>query len=201
MKGFQQLVWATSISMAIMSSPAQAAYGEPFNYYEPAPDKILENVEKYHLGQGIEKARTGKYEYAWSEFAFMLHYFPNHPVALTQIGNLSIQMENPKRAEKYFDNAIRLFPHEANTYALQGVFLHNQGHFDKAIESYEKALKLNDTPLEFHYNLGLALFATEDYQASLEHAQKAYQHGYPLPGLKEKLKSVSVWKEPGRPKA
>lgn len=196
MKGVRQIVAASLVSAGILLCyPAQtmANYGEPFDFYVPAPSNLLENVEKYHLSQGIDKVKQGKYEFAWSEFAFMLHYFPNHPRALELIGDLSLQMETPERALRYFETAIRLFPEQAETHALFGVFLHKLGRYDEAVESYQRALAHNDKVVDYHYNLGLAYFALKDYKNALEQATIAYNKGYPLPGLKDKLKAVESW--------
>ena len=105
MKGIQRVLTILCLSAAIIlcfTAKVSANYGEPFNYYVPAPSKILENVEKYHLNQGVDKVKQGKYEYAWSEFAFMLHYFPNHPKALEWLGELA------KPNEKVQDWRIRV---------------------------------------------------------------------------------------------
>lgn len=196
MKGIHQPLLACFLAcFLIMPTPALANYGEPFNYYEPAPSKILSNVEKYHLEQGRDKVRQGKYEYAWSEFSFMLHYFPNHPVALQHIGELSMQMEDPARAERYFERALRLYPSEDETYALYGVFLHKTKRYEEAVEAYTKAIALNDKPVEYHYNLGLTYFEMELYNQALTEAQIAYNQGYPLLGLKNMLKDAKVWSE------
>lgn len=172
-----------------------AEAGEPYNYYVPAPDRLLENVEKYHLQKGISLVKKGQFEYAWSEFAFMLHYFPNHPHALQLISDLALQMEDNTRALKYFERAMKLYPNEAPTYALYGIYLHKTGKIKQAIEYYQKAVKLDDKPAEYHYNLGLAYFALQEMEQSYMAAQKAYQRGYPLPGLKDKLIAKGIWKD------
>lgn len=196
MKGIHQTSAALCLvaSLFCFSTNSLAnTYGEPFNFYEPAPNKILSNVEKYHLNQGIDKVKQGKYEYAWSEFAFMLHYFPNHPKALQLISDLSVQMENPARAERYFERAIRLYPNESETHALHGIFLHKLGRYQESVDAYKRAIALNDKPVDYHYNLGLAYYEMKDFKEALQQAEIAYNKGYPLPGLKDKLKAVDVW--------
>lgn len=179
---------------SLIGFKAIGSQGEPYDYYVPAPDRLLENVEKYHLQQGIDKVKQGKFDYAWSEFAFMLHYFPNHPRALQLISDLSLQMEQTNRAIKYFDRALRLYPNNSATYALYGVFLHKLEKYELAIEQYTKALYLDNSSAEYYYNLGLAQFALQQYEQSNISAQKAYQKGYPLPALKEKLIAKGAWK-------
>lgn len=173
---------------------AQASAGEPYNYYVPAPDRLLENVEKYHLQQGIDKIKKGQFEYAWSEFAFMLHYFPNHPIALQHISTLSIQIEKNTRAQKYFDRAIKLYPQEAATYALYGIFMHKIENYAAATTQYQQAIKLDNAPAEYHYNLGLSYLALQQYDNAHASAQLAYDLGYPLAGLKNQLVAKGIWK-------
>lgn len=167
----------------------------PFDYYKPAPDRLLENVEKYHLSLGHDKARKGQYEYAWSEFAFMLHYFPNHPKALQAIADLSVQLEQPQRANRYFERALRLYPDHSSTYKLYGIYLHKTQKYAHAISQYEKALALKPDAPEVHYNLGLSYLALKEYSKANEQAQIAYQNGYPLPALRHRLQAVKAWKE------
>lgn len=196
MRGICKLNVASCLSTCLlyfMTLNVYANYGEPFNYYLPAPSNILENVEKYHLSQGIDKFKQGKYEYAWSEFAFMLHYFPNHPKALKLIGELSIQMENPSRAERYYETALRLFPDESETHAVYGIFLHRLEKYTQATEAYQRAIALNDKAVDYHYNLGLAYYALNDFEKAHAQATIAYNKGYPLPGLKDKLKQANAW--------
>ncbi len=201
MKGIRSALTFLCLSAATVlcfTAKVSANYGEPFNYYVPAPSKLLENVEKYHLNQGIDKVKQGKYEYAWSEFAFILHYFPNHPKALELVGDLSIQMEGTERAERYFETALRLFPNESETHALHGVFLHKLEKFEEAVNAYQKAIALNDKVIDYHYNLGLSYFALKDYNKANTQASIAYGKGYPLPGLQNKLEAVNAWSKPSK---
>jgi hypothetical protein len=48
------------------------------------------------------------------------------------------------------------------------------------------------------YNLGLAYVEIKRYPEALEAAHKAYALGFPLPGLRDRLKSVNAWKEPAQ---
>lgn len=187
-------ILATLLSLILFATSAVANAGEPYNYYVPAPDRLLENVEKYHLQLGIDKLRAGQYEYAWSEFAFMLHYFPNHPIALQYISEISMQTEQHEKAKRYFERAIKLYPQESATYALYGIFMHKIAAFELAISYYQQAIALDDTPAEYHYNLGLSYLALDQYEQANQAAQKAYHLGYPLLGLKNQLVAKGAWK-------
>ena len=72
------------------------------------------------------------------------------------------------------------------------MYLHRAGDFNNALKNYKQALAMNDNNVEIHYNIGLLYFDLEDYALAAEHAAEAYNRGYPLPGLKNKLATVGV---------
>jgi tetratricopeptide (TPR) repeat protein len=49
------------------------------------------------------------------------------------------------------------------------------------------------TSAELHYTLGLIYFELNDFDHSVEYAQKAYAKNYPLPGLQDKLRRAGHW--------
>ena len=59
----------------------------------------------------------------------------------------------------------------------------------------DKAAELSDNSPNLEYNLGLGYFDLRSYDKSLLHAKRAYDGGFPLPGLREKLRQVGQWKE------
>lgn len=183
------------LSLSILSSQlCLASSSGPFNYFQSPPAELLANIEKFHLAQGIEKAKEGKFEYAWSEFAFLLHYFPNHAGALKLISDLSLQMKQTQRARKYFERALKLYPDEPITYSDYGNFLIKIAEFEEAITQYKRALAFDESNSYYHYQLGLAYFAIQNYALANRFAQNAYQHGMHESVLKEKLVSVNAWK-------
>jgi len=179
-------------------TPGHAAekWNDPHNYYLATAQNrgdLLHNVEKYHLPQGLEKLRQKKYRRAWEDFDFILRYYPNHPKGLLYMSDLSLRMNKPVQAEKYFQKAFKLYPGYADTHALYGIFLQKSGKLDEAIRQYKKALSLAPDSSETHYNLGLALYNKGDYEGALQHARVAYQLGFPLPGLRKKLRKIGKW--------
>ena len=65
---------------------------------------------------------------------------------------------------------------------------------DAAIAQYKKALEINPNSVLGHYNLGLAFVDTKDYVEANLHAQRAYQGGMTLPGLRRQLEAANAWK-------
>jgi len=55
------------------------------------------------------------------------------------------------------------------------------------------AIKYAPNNFEAHYNLGLLYLDTKRPNKALEQAKIAYRGGYPLEGLKMRLKDAGVW--------
>lgn len=176
-----------------MHLQAEDSWREAHDYYEAKKDKswgeLLHNVEKYHLEQGIAAYKSGRLSYAQADLDFILRYFPNHPQALFYMSKLTLRSKTPEKAEKYFRNAIKLFPLYSSSYTIYGIFLHKQGKYTLALENYQKALQIEPTNPEIHYNIGLTYVAIKDYANAKQHADKAYAAGFPLPGLQKMLKN------------
>lgn len=179
MKSIQILL----ITLSLIHATGFASVGGPYNYYHLPSPPLLNNVEKLHYQQGVDKVNQHKMEYAWSEFAFILHYFPNHPQALEQISELGIKMKQTDRAIKYFEQALKLYPDEAATYSIFGRFLTKIGKLDEAIHQHKQAISLNSNSPEFHYQLALAYRAQEKFAQFHREENLAFKLGYQQPHL------------------
>lgn len=191
-KAFRGLAFIACLCTAL-AAPAE----EQLNYYDlsdPRAVNLLGNVEKFHLPPGVSKMRTGQYIQAMADFEFVLNRFPNHPKALLLMGEASLKMNQPGKAQRRFEQAIELYPKTARTYMVYGIFLHKRRQFNDAVKQYTQSIELNPNSSEAHYNLGLAYLALKQYGLANEQAQIAYAQGYPLPGLRNKLKKVSAWR-------
>lgn len=99
----------------------------------------------------------------------------------------------PASAECYFDRAIRWRPNDPTVRLIHGLYLHLTGNLQGALAEYKLAERIQPNSADLQYNLGLLYFDTKQYALAKEHAKKAYQLGYPLPGLRKKLTSVGQW--------
>lgn len=160
----------------------------------PRLKELLEAVEKYHLGPGMQHMKRGYYAGAFKDFSFILNYFPNHPRVLLLMTDLCRKWKNPQCVpENYFDRALKVNPSAPGTLIAHGVYMQRQNRLDDAIASYEKALETAPDSVNAHYNLGLAYFAKKNYAKANEHAQQAYAAGMPLPALRDKLQKAGAW--------
>jgi tetratricopeptide (TPR) repeat protein len=174
-------------------------YDPIYNYYDPSEkaQKDLRIVQKYHLGKAMNHLKEGRPTAAFSQFAFIVRYFPNYPEVLQHMVQIAAPRKNMRQQmEEYLIKAVKIYPEAYPTYVIYGDFLQKVGEMSRAIKQYNIALQYDPNFSEAHYHLGLAYFKLKEYQLANVHAHKAYILGYPLPGLREMLKKVGEWKPP-----
>lgn len=178
----------------------QNAYG-PFDYRSDK-DKLA-IVETFHLTPNVVNLIS--WQSAGSlggDLDYTLRAFPNHHVALMAMAKLGEREKTarPKGAKYsvqcYFQRASRFRDNDANVKMLYASFLAKNGNRGEALALLEDAARLEGDNANISYNTGLVYFDMKEYDKALHYAQRAYNSGFPLPGLREKLKRVGKWVEP-----
>ena len=191
---------ASLIMMAILQlgSLPVLAQKVDLDYYAPrtTSEQViqLKNVEEYHIGPGQAKTAQRFYPSAQQEFEFILRYYPNHPKALSLLSDLCQRW--PVRtcnADAWFEKAIKRNPNVSQTYHLYGIHLHRKKQLKEAVQAYRRAIELAPKSMYAHYDLGLAYADLQQYDLANQHAQKSYQLGAYMPGLRNKLEKVGKW--------
>lgn len=189
------------------------AFG-PFDYRDPtvrqgqSPPLFL--VESAHFTPEVESLIGGHSGYLWGDLDYTLRAFPNHHRALYAFTRYEIRERQkskqsgqpyqpheangrPITAECYFDRAIRWRPDDPTVRLLYGLYLQLIGKLDQALVQYKLSEKIQPKSADLNYNMGLLYFDLKQYSLAKQYAQKAYQLGYPLPGLRKKLAGVGQW--------
>jgi tetratricopeptide (TPR) repeat protein len=175
------------------------AFGRPIDYTDPADqDYVKQWVEPFHFTPEVEGLIRGKSTDIPGDLAYVLRQIPNHHRALNSMMRWQIAHGRPIDAEErliytidcYFERAIEFRPNDPMLHMLLGIYFHRTKKYEDAIKAYERAESLAPDNAEIQYNMGLALFDAKQYDLAKEHADRAYQMGYPMPGLRNKLKSV-----------
>lgn len=154
--------------------------------------------QKYHLEKAVANLRAGVPSAMMSDLHFVLSRVPNHHEALRLLVSYDRAGGRGRGfppAACYIEWAAKFAPDDVVALSSAGYFYSRRGETERAIEWYEQALKIDPVAAEPNYNLGLAYFQTKNYEKSMAHARQAYASGYPLPGLRDKLKSVGAWRE------
>jgi len=182
------------------SGRAQVDVNRENDYYAAAGTNPLKVVEQYHLGPCEQSLNARNFRRAVAECDFILRIFPNHPRALHLTVRACEQWQSPEcKLDDRFERAIAINPQASATFVLNGIYLHGTKQYERARQSYERALALDADSMNAHYNLGLTCIELKDYACANLHAQRAYALGSTLPGLRNRLQKAGQW-QPAVPK-
>lgn len=181
------------------------AYG-PFDYTDPSDYRErLPIVEKFHFYRAVEQLDVAKLDgverSVGRNLDYVLRAFPNHHRALDAMGRWHIQtgLATPPgsryMAECWFERAVRFQPGDGVVRMLYGIYKARLGQSEEALAHYDDALRLMPDSSELHYNLGLLYTDMDRHADALPHARRAYELGFPLPGLKRRLIKSGHWAE------
>lgn len=80
---------------------------------------------------------------------------PKNRNAWVELGNNYFDSNQPMKAVEAYGKALELNPADPNVLTDQGVMFRQLGWFDKAIDNFEKAAKIDPSHLQGLYNLGI----------------------------------------------
>lgn len=117
------------------------------------------------------------------------HYlFPEIAITLARVYK---EMDDSETAMKYLDEAIRHQPGASSPYALAALLHREDGHLESALEVLLIGNSATENAsAELHFLLGHIYIEMGDLDLAVEHAEVAYELGYPLPGLASKLRRL-----------
>lgn len=184
------------------------AFG-PFDYTDSRNSTLrpgqeitpLQLVENEHFTRDVRNLVRGNTSLTpVGDLEYTLRAFPNHHGALHSLANYhlinGVKKHGQYTIECWFDRAMLFRPDDAIVRVVFGVFLAKRGSTQDALDQYNEALRLRDNLPEAHYNIGLLYTDLEQYDLAYQHAVRAYNLGYPLPGLRNRLMRLGAWKDP-----
>lgn len=176
----------------------QNAYG-PYDYRSDK-DK-LQIVEQHHLTPEVINLVRGSSGAIGGDLGYTLRAFPNHHVALNAMIRLGEKEKTAKPSgskysvECWLQRAMKFRSDDAVVRMLYASYLSKAGKRGEALNQLDEAGQLGIDGANANYNMGLIYFDLKEYEKSLLYAQHAYNLGYPLPGLRDKLKKAGKWRE------
>jgi Flp pilus assembly protein TadD len=195
-----------SLCAASSSAHAAEACGDLANAYGPYDYRVakaeLKPVEDFHFDIGVERLQRGKSGYLAGDIDYTLRASPNHHRALLAMDKLAAKSgtDHVPRASYsvacYYDRAVRFRPEDGTVRMLYAHYLARKKKPDEAVVQLQHAEKLLGRNANLHYNMGLAYLDMKDYDKALAHAHIAYQLGFPLPGLRNRLERAGKWRDP-----
>ncbi|SFU46160.1 tetratricopeptide repeat protein [Nitrosospira multiformis] len=189
----------TNVQAAPHCGELTTAYG-PYDYTNADHRKKLGVVEQFHFTPNIEKLIKGE-NLLGDDIHYTLAASPNHHRALDSMAQLSFKEKNIRPAGAkysihcYFERAIRFKPSDAMVRMVYSKYLIKAGHPKEAAEQLQIAVDLQPEDPTINYNVGLLYLKQKNYEQAKTYAKKAYELGFPLPGLKNQLKQAGKWDE------
>lgn len=207
------LGYLVAVLATLLAAPVQAQdvgqcgtlrnhYG-PYDYTNPLHvSERLEIVERVHFTSQVETLERGATSvYPMDDIDYVLRAFPNHHRALYAMAREYLKWKTPPAsrgiysADCYFRRAIAFRADDGMVRLVYGIYLAKSNRLDEALEQYQAAVRLMDHSSEAHYNLGLLYLRLGQTDKAVEEARRAYELGYPLPGLRDQLIERGVWKK------
>lgn len=168
--------------------------------YTSAKDRRnLALVEAFHFTPDIEALRHTAIR-PGENIATTLEHYPNHHRALAAMARLGQREAAAKvngaayTVDCYFERAMRYRPADAKVRVVFSSHLLETGRADAALAQMREAVRIDPLDAASHYNLGILLVMRGDYAQAKAHARVAYERGFPLPALKNKLLEAGHWK-------
>ncbi|HED10540.1 MAG TPA: tetratricopeptide repeat protein [Caldithrix abyssi] len=128
-------------------------------------DAVYELANEYFMsGSGIENS-------SGSQSAFnVLHTYLkiNHkdPRILSLLASIDLKLSKLEEAEEIYLQLAERFPQDSNAWYNLGILYSAKKEYDKAIENFEKAIRLNDNP-DAYLHLGIIYQKTGDFDKAL----------------------------------
>lgn len=136
----------------------------------------------------LAKSAVVEIEYSYSR---MRTTAPMYSLVTAYYGTALHRAGKPQQAIDMWKKGIATQPKARESYLAMAEVLLEEKKPKEALEvllNYEQ-LKEYDAP-DAEYFIGHTYFELKQYDKAREHADKAYQLGYPFPGLRDKLKRV-----------
>ncbi len=138
---------------------------------EPA-DVYLRRAADLTFRRGLTALQTGDRQAARAAFAHTLAIIPAHPLALLQLGDLSLLSDEDAKALEYFEQAIEANPDYAEGYTKAGKLYLRQRRFAEAERAFETSIELNINSADAYLGLGELFQLQQNPSAAAEQYRK-----------------------------
>ena len=200
----EQSQWATKISRAQIEI-AKRAIGETafLSIHHACAGSMWLERARY------EKDKTRRnfmYNQVTMETSYTLARVPETsplmPGLLANMAAAARGLGNDDRAVEYLQHAVELLPENPATYVSLGLLYRSMGDLQKSRDVFVRGSKATgESSPELNYDFALLLLQLKEFPLAVHHARLAYSLGFPLPGLKNKLKKLGLWDTPVPPSA
>jgi tetratricopeptide (TPR) repeat protein len=147
---------------------------EQKDYYQNLVSTYPEDARAHNL---LGNFYFGQQKYALSilEFEKATELAPEFSQPYNQLGYAHRFLENYSEAENAFKKYIDLIPDDPNPYDSYAELLMKMGRFDESIDSYRKALAVNNNFVASHIGIATNLNFKANHKEARKHLKKLYE--------------------------
>jgi len=205
--------WSTATHATVPCGPVKAAKNATFYDYSDKSRRNtwhLRDVYDNHFRHILSELKKPRpyVPNVFTQIKYILSRIPNHYPTLEAYGRLYAEFPSirqlirkdsdlnryrPMTPECVFDRAFRFHPEDPKLRLLYGLFFYRSKKLERALQQFKIAAKMSPDWAEVFYNIGLVYFRQKNYSAARVNAKKAYTLGYPLAGLRNRLKKAGAW--------
>lgn len=162
----------------------------------------MQLVESAHFPAQVQQLVKGSTSMLGDDISYVLNAYPNHPKALVAMARLGEKEKTDRplgalfSVDCYFERAMSFSPTDPLPFLIYGNYLARNGRGEDALKRYQEAEKLDPANPNVLYSMGLLFFKSKQYDQAQAYAKKAYDQGYPLPGLRRDLEKIGKWDDP-----
>ena len=161
---------------------------------KPVLEENTEAQTQDHMLSGSQFVKGKKFKEAVREFQIATGLAPDNAEANRLLGLSLAQTGDLDKAAEYSLKAAQLKPNYG-TYYLLGLIYANQSKYDRSVEAYEQALKLNPKSYEAWHQLAKVHTTMVRFDKAVEAYQKATELNPKFPDAFQGLGSAYYWSE------
>ncbi len=146
-----------------------------------------------HFGYGYLLWRLLKFNEAEKEFRSELANNPDHPLALTYLGDTDIKLNRSLEAPPYLEHALRIEPAITLAHLDLGTVYQGAGRKEDALREFKAAEKLSPNDPEVHWSLGRCYQSLgRKEEAKIEFEKTRNLQNVAIQSVREKMGPVAV---------
>ena len=136
---------------------------------------ILSQTAEELNSKGIEHAKEGKIDKAFSIFEDAINRYPNSPGSYSNRGNIYRMQEKYELAIKDYSKSLDLYPDNLNVrYARANTYMDSE-KFELAILDYSKIIEVKPTFSDIYFDMAYAYIRMEKYDEAKSNLESQLQ--------------------------
>jgi len=124
-----------------------------------------------HFAAGRLLAQNTRYDEAATEFKAEIAARPDNHLALAQLSQLYVQLDQPSLAWPILNRLLVLYPGDAYAWLDKGRLEQKSSHWQEAAASFKKALSIDPTLAQARYRLATAYLHLGENSAAANELQ------------------------------